>query len=411
MKRITLCIAFVALIFSLQAQVFEQPKIDTQDFENVKVKVGGDFTLQFQGLSHTADAKTLIPLGSNFNLPTANLNLEAMLSKGVMVNLTTYLSARHHNEAWVKGGYLLVDRLPFVSEGFLNDMMDNLTIKIGVDEANYGDAHFRRTDNGRAIANAFVGNYIMDAFTTAALAEVYYRKNGIIAMGAIGSGTLKPAVAGYNNTTKEYEEYNAAEELTVYFKGGYDKQINEMVRLRGTVSGYFCGNQHSGSLYGGDRAGSRYYLVMNSPTTVAADAIDITKNAFSGRWGPGSHDKVSSIMVNLFAKVKMFEFFGTYETTSGTTTKAADFDFSQIAVEGIFRFGKSEDFYLGCRYNTVSDGNTDMSVNRVQLAGGWNITKSTVAKLEYVNQNYNNFATYGDNAGFKGIMFEATISF
>jgi hypothetical protein len=39
------------------------------------------------------------------------------------------------------------------------------------------------------------------------------------------------------------------------------------------------------------------------------------------------------------------------------------------------------------------------------------MTKNIVAKAEYVNQNYKNFALYGNNAGFKGVVVEAGISF
>ena len=42
-------------------------------------------------------------------------------------------------------------------------------------EINYGDAHFRRSDNGNALYNPFVGNYIMDAFTTEIGGEVYLK--------------------------------------------------------------------------------------------------------------------------------------------------------------------------------------------------------------------------------------------
>jgi hypothetical protein len=35
-----------------------------------------------------------------------------------------------------------------------------------------------------------------------------------------------------------------------------------------------------------------------------------------------------------------------------------------------------------------------------------------IIKLEYVNQKYNNFiSSYGADAGFKGVMLEAGISF
>ena len=33
-------------------QQFEAEKIDPEQFEELKVKVGGDFALQYQGLSH-----------------------------------------------------------------------------------------------------------------------------------------------------------------------------------------------------------------------------------------------------------------------------------------------------------------------------------------------------------------------
>jgi len=63
------------------------------------------------------------------------------------------------------------------------------------------------------------------------------------------------------------------------------------------------------------------------------------------------------------------------------------------------------------RYNTVNNS-LDQSVNRFQLAAGWFLIEQVLLKLEYVNQNYNEFTTlYGEDAGFKGVMFEAAISF
>ena len=104
-----------AISFNLSAQElyqFEQAK-PTEAFDGVKVKVGGDFALQVQGLSHHA-ADTLIAVGTGVNLPTANLIISSTLAKGVQVYLSTYLSARHHNEAWVEGGYVQFDELPFL---------------------------------------------------------------------------------------------------------------------------------------------------------------------------------------------------------------------------------------------------------------------------------------------------------
>ena len=116
-------------------------------------------------------------------------------------------------------------------------------------------------------------------------------------------------------------------------------------------------------------------------------------------------------MVNLFGKFKGLELFGTYEFLKGTTLAAADVEFSQYAVEGLYRFGKREQFYGGLRYNYVQN-DADQSVTRLQIGAGWFILESLVLKLEYIDQNYSEFvASYGPDAGFDGVVLEAAISF
>jgi hypothetical protein len=410
MKRHFFTLIFMSLIlivksYSQNHVQFEEPKLNNND--SLKVKIGADFAMQFQAITHHADS-ALIPLGAALNLPAANLNVNAYLARGVKVNLEIYLSSRHHNETWVKGGYLLFDRLPFLKS---DRIMDHLSIKVGVTELNYGDAHFRRSDNGKVITNAFVGNYVLDAFTTAPALEIMYRNSGLLVMGGMTSGNLDPEIASYNSTTRKYTALNIVDELAYYGKIGFDKQFGESYRLRLTFSEYFNPrNDHNGSLYIGNRAGSRYFLVMNKKTNSPND-VDPSMNHLSGNWGPGFTNKDNSIMTNLFLKVKGLEIFGTYENAKGTTFGAnADFKFSQYAIEGLYRFGGEEQFYGGVRYNYVKN-NSSSNVNRVQAALGWNMTKNIIAKVEYVNQKFNNFATYGNDAGFKGVIVEAGISF
>ncbi len=408
-KKFLLLLSTVSLSVMMYGQ-FEQPQITGEDFENVKVHVGADFAMQYQILKHHADS-ALIPLGTGFNLPTANLNVDAILAPGIEVNLTTYLSSRHHNETWVKGGYLIIDKLPFIKSEGISKLMDYLTLKVGDMEINYGDAHFRRSDNGNVIKNPFVGNYIMDAFSTQIGLEAMFRNKGWLLMGAVSNGALKPSLAGYNATTKTYTEYDTHKELAFYWKAGYDKQLNDNFRLRLTLSGYHCPDNHSGSLYNSDRAGSRYYLVMNRITNSPND-VDITMNQTSGNYGPGTTKKDNSLMANLFTKYKGLEFFGTYEMMRGNALNGSKLGFNQYAAEGIYRFGKDEQFFGGLRYNLVDNNVTSNSVNRFSAAAGWYLIKQVVLKLEYVNQNYKEFlAQYGQDAGFKGVMFEAAISF
>lgn len=449
MKRIhVLLLALCGMIFSANAQNLNQfdnkQAVDPAD-TILKVSIGGDFALQFQGLSHHA-ADTLIKIGSGFNLPTANFSIKANLAKGVKVYLNTYLSSRHHNESWVEGGYVQFDALPFFKSDLADKIMQDLQIKVGMMEINYGDAHFRRTNNGAALKNRFVGNYIMEGYTVSPAMEIGWYRKGIIALLGVSNGSLNPTLGQYqapNTPAKSYRENNQLEELAWYGKLGYDKQLTEKLRLRATASYYYCAANHTGSLYAGDRTGSRYYLVMNKATYASGD-YSIASNAFAQDWNPGGSDKAQSMMFNLFAKYAGFELFGTYEqskTTSPSDTKPSaatplpksEIVFNQIAVEGLYHFGKKEQFFVGARYNTVSDnsggsdlflngsgGNVDLAknktVNRIQGSLGWYLTPNMVAKIEYVKQDYTNFLRYdklktGKAAGFDGIMFEAAISF
>jgi len=408
MKKFLQVMVLMLIPISMMAQGFEAEQDPGSDFEKVKVKMGADFAIQYQILDHFADVD-LVPLGTGINLPTANLNIDAYLAPGIRLNLVTYLSAKHHNEAWVKGGYIIFDELPFLKSPVIDKAMDDLTLIVGDMEINYGDAHFRRSDNGHVTTNPFVGNLIMDAFTTAPAAELIFRKNGIVAMAAVTSGILKQDLVVYNQVDSTYTTYNMTDELAFYWKAGYDKQLNDDLRLRFTLSGYHNPNNHSGSLYNGDRAGSRYYLVMK-PVTYSSSDVDIKSGHTSGNFGPGSLLQNNSLMANLFAQYKGFELFGTYETIAGVNTKNVNVKFDQFAVEGLYRFGADKQFFGGLRYNQVTDKENEIKVNRFQAGGGWFVVPTILLKAEYVNQKYSDNSVYGE-AGFDGVMVEAAVSF
>ncbi|SDG37976.1 hypothetical protein [Psychroflexus sediminis] len=381
--------------------IFEAPKDTVSDFDGVKVRVGGASTIQFQALNHeNSGAVPLVDLGDNFNLATANLDLDVALYDGVRMHLRTYLSARHHPEAWVKGGYLLIDKLEFVKEGFMEDAMKYLTFKFGHMEINYGDAHFRRTDNAMALYNPFVGNYLMDSFTTEVGFEGYFRKNGWIAMLGVTNGRLNQSA----------EETNTKPSFVA--KLGYDKQLTQDLRFRLTGSMYTTSESSKNFLYDGDRAGSRYYFVMEEVGASSAG------NFRSGRVNPGFGTELTSIMINPFVKYKGLEFFGIYEnaTGKGFGPNPPSRTYNHYAADLIYRFGANEDIYIGGRYSFV-DGEhpsgQDISVDRLQLGAGWFMTKNILAKLEYVNQSYSDYPLGTILAGgqFDGLMLEAVISF
>src|SRR5680860_1777522 len=204
---------------------FEAPKDSLSTFDGVHVRIGGASTIQFQALDHENSSNEATPvleeIGDNFNLATANLDLDVALYDGVSMHLRTYLSSQHHTETYVKGGYLQIDKLDFISEGFAEGLMEHMRFKIGHMEINYGDAHFRRTDNAMATYNPFVGNYLMDSFTTEVGAEVYYFCDGWLGMLGVTNGKLNQSVEKPGTTSPSFVA-----------KVGYDNYVSEDLRFR-----------------------------------------------------------------------------------------------------------------------------------------------------------------------------------
>ncbi|MGE5518297.1 MAG: hypothetical protein ACM3VS_00125 [Candidatus Dadabacteria bacterium] len=403
---------------------FETSKSDDLPFEGLRIRFGAGFTMQYQDLKHENSknygATRLYPLQDGFMTSQANLFTDVQLLDGVSMNVTTYLSARHHNEAWVKGGYIQIDKTPFIKSAFLDNLMKYATIKVGHMEINYGDAHFRRPDGGQTLQSPFMEGYILDAFTTEIGGEVYLKYNGLFGMLGMTSGMIKGHV---DSTYKTAFDDNTKRSPSLYLKGGVDKQVTEQVRVR--VSGSLYTNSSAAgsglTLYGGDRTGSNYQNVMeNVPAGTANPSY--TAVAFSGRVNPGFSKKVTAFMLNGLLKVSGLELFGTYENASGRTKNETDLRHAnQVAGDVIYRFGANENFYIGGRYNTA---NVDFAktatqnaftgkINRTALDFGWFMSRNVLTKIEYVNQTYNDFPTtdYRNGGKFHGVVVEAAVSF
>lgn len=286
-------------------------------------------------------------------------------------------------------------------------------------EVNYGDAHFRRSDGGHTLWNPWVENNIMDEFTTEIGAEVYWKKNGVIAMLGFTDGEIKGEVADPSAPD------GAKRKPNLYGKLGIDKQLSEDLRVRLTGSLMTTKSSVRNTMYAGDRTGSNYQYVMeNAP-------VSLTGNFTSGRFNPGLTDNITAFMVNPFVKYSGLEVFGTLEWASGNshfengegTNYAAqgDRDASQIAAEALYRFGKNEKFYVGARYITVSatiaEGYTatvqgtryDVDINRTSIGAGWFITRNILLKGEYVTQKYEGYKDTGVNNRFYGGKFDGFV--
>lgn len=389
--------------------VFESPKEETVAFDGFKLNWGGAFSQEFQSLSHEntsapkmvagVDQNTLMPIGAGFNTATANLFLNVQLARGIRVAVETYASTRHHNEAWVKDGYFQIDGSP-IDNDLLDLIMHFATLKVGHFEVNYGDEHFRRSDGGQTIYNPFVGNFIIDAFTTEIGAEAYLRSDGYMAMLGLTGGEIKGQVT---SPEKRGPTYLA--------KLGMDKQFGSDLRVRLTGSMYKKDRSASGTLTSGDRAGSKYYDVMeNTLSTESAQA-------WSGAIQSGMKNNVLAFVVNPFVKYRGAEFFGNVETMTGAAAgELSNRTLRQLVGEGVYRFANDQ-LYVGARYNVVKGQlagiGSDVTVRRTQFGGGWFVTPNVLSKIELVQQRYLDFpASDIRNGGkFKGFMVEGVVAF
>ncbi|MTK51931.1 hypothetical protein [Paludibacter sp.] len=432
--------------------VFETPKTHVE-FTAPHVSFGASIAMPYIALKQSnnvvanvasttdatktiANPQTLFKNSSNFALSQANLYINSYLADGVTLNLTLYLASKHHNETWVKGGYVQFDKVPFLKLDLLDKIMQYTTVKLGQMEVNYGDAHFRRSDGGNAIYNPFMENYIMDEFATEIGAEADVNYNGIVGVAAITNGNLNPSLAYIDTTQATYKYSNGLHNPSWILKLGYDKQFTDKFRARLTGSVYTTAGSLSNTLFGGDRTGSNYSAVMYN-------AAPGTSTAFNGRYNPGLSDKLTTFMGNLFLRYKpmdmlVVESFTTIESAKGrTAAEKNERTANQFATDVVLRFGHNENFFAGARYNTlsadvaasakvttVSGAYTyvtqdawpayTIKINRIAISGGWFMTKNIMAKVEWVKQKYTDVPNVNyifNGAQFQGLTAEAIISF
>jgi hypothetical protein len=278
--------------------------------------------------------------------------------------------------------------------------MRHVTLRLGHFEINYGDMHFRRTDNGEAMYNPLVGNLIMDAFTTEIGGEAYLRSHGLLGMLALTGGEVR------GNVLKPEQR-----SPSLISKVGFDHQVTPSTRVRLTGSLYTTRKSINNTLYSGSRAGSRYFYVLENVNATES------AQAWSGDLQPGFGHKVTAWVVNPFVKFHGFEAFGNVEQAKGRNAiETTDRTWKQYAGELVHRcYGNR--LYLAGRYN-LAEGRLagmaqDVKIERVQGGGGWFLTNNLEMKGELVRQIYRNFPLTDIRSGgrFDGGMIEAVVSF
>jgi len=399
---------------------------------SINANTGAESNLPVNGFT-TANPGGVSPIESGLILPTANLDIYAKVMSGFNVKLQTMLAGHHHNDTYVKGGYATIDNLDFIAPGFLSNVMHDTTIKIGVNDINYGDDQYRRTDNANVMRNPFINNMAVEGYLQGTHVEVLYRMPAISSFAMIGvtNGQANPqdvAKVEYDTTTSSA----SSDRYALYTKLGFDNQLNDDLRFRITESVYFVEGSNRNDLYSSDKAGNVATSVFGAD---AAASMSTGWNAMSGYVkGPAKYQTNTGTWVspyvsksaadilasktNLFLKYKDTEFYAMYEITDGADVYDKSMKLNHYAFDIVQRF-YNDKFWLAARYeNAVQKyadafndfGNAELT--QWQLAAGWYLSKNAVAKIEYIDQDREKFSIYQDGkADFKGFMINASLSF
>lgn len=392
---------------------FEAPK-DTSAFKGKpEVSFNTDLTFNYQGLSQEFDvaaATDEIILQQGLSLPQANFDINAKVMSGFNVKLETMLSSHHHNETYVKGGYATIDNLDFIAPGFASDFMKNTTIKVGVDDINFGDDHFRRSDNADVMRNPFVHNTGVESYMQAPHLEIYYRIPAInsLVMFGVTNGQVNPDDVSESHAAGKGSSNRPAG----YAKFAFDSQLNDALRVRLSESVYYVSGTNKGSsLYSGDKAG-----------TVTRKVFERTSvdNDFGSLWNAlsGFSDLTVS-KTNFFARYNDTELYAMLEIADGADGSDKDMAMTHYSLDLVQRFGMNDRFYVAGRYEKAvvdyADATNDLGdaeMTQWQVGLGWFLSKNAVAKLEYIDhKREKNSAFVGGKAEFNGYMISTALSF
>jgi hypothetical protein len=435
MKKIAVVLLSTVVCGTLaSAKIVQQfePEKDTSAFSGKpEVSFATDLSFYYQGLSQ--DYKGITANGTSYTtptsiesgliLPTANLDIYAKIMSGFNVKLQTMLASHHHNDTYVKGGYATIDNLDFIAPGFLSDIMRNTTIKIGVNDINYGDDQYRRTDNANVMRNPFINNLAVEGYLQGTHLEVLYRIPAIssFAMVGITNGQANPQ----DVTETSYSTTNATADsnrYALYTKFGFDQQINDDLRFRITESLYFVDGISRSDLYSSDKAGPVATGVLGTDT---AASISTGWNAMTGyvKKPDGTYttsyaNDILASKTNLFIKYKDTEFYAFYERADGKDVYQKDMKMNHYAFDVVQRF-YNDKFWVAGRYENAvvkyADAFNDFGdaeLTQYQATVGWFLSKNAVAKLEYIDQEREKFSIYKNgDAEFKGFMVNASLSF
>lgn len=383
-RLIALALIVIALGTAAQAQ------LRIVDTEKNKLFITLNTVGTAQALDHenVYDAKgtALAKVEPGFQTAFGNLGFIGKFGKNqeIEVVFDMYLSSRNHpSQTYGNEGYIILRGVPenLASLKFLEPILTKVDLKAGHMLVDFGDAAQHRSNNANVQRNPLVGNFVMDP--------------NIVSIGmqaASKPGTKFGWLVGVSNGTTT-EDWNVGRGFAyngklifVPVEGvrtsvsyiGTDQSDNPTKAAGGSSMQMFTGNRsgerYAGVLGGGQAPGN---VFPQAGEKFSAAQFDVTFD--------------TALPVKLYAHYGITQDLDINGSAAGTPEEKWNYYAADVKYE------LTPALYAAARYSAATTsmlaGNaSDGQVNRLQVGGGFWVTKNLLMKLEYVQQKYSGFA-------------------
>ena len=323
-----------------------------------------------------------------------------------------YLSSRNHpSTTYGNEGYILMRGVPENLQGlkFLTPVLDKVNVKAGQFLIGFGDAIEHRSNNAIVQKNPLVGNFVIDPNIVSIAMEVSNKPGRYNWLVGVSNGTTTEDFSdgrgfGYHGKLAFYPvkplrtsiSYIAADQSKNPPKGQTGGSSIQM------FSGNRSGERYAGVLGGGQAPGG---VFPQAGEKFSAAQFDVT-------WDGSS-------------PIKLYGHYGITQDKdiNGSLPGAPEEKWSYYSGQVVYRltpalYGAAR--YSAARTNMLQGKSTDGKVDRIQIGGGFWLTKNLLMKLEYVDQKYRGFnqgemVNNGIQAwrepSFKGFISEVSFAF
>lgn len=418
MKHRTLSIA-LALLLALGISAAANAQLKITESETTKLyftlnTVGTAQSLQHQN-AYDAKGVPLAKIEPGFQNAFGDVGFIGKFGKNneIEVVFDMYLSSRNHpSQTYGNEGYILLRGVPenLKSLKFLEPILKRVDVKAGHFLVDFGDGLQHRSNNAIVQKNPLVGNFVIDPNIVTIGMEVRSKPGS----------RLQYVIGATNGTTTE--DWNSGRGFSYHGK----LAVYPLERLRASVS--YIAADHSDNpnksaggsqiqMFNGNRSGERYAGVLGGGQAPG--------NVF-----PQAGEKFSAAQFDLTYDTDALpvKFYGHYGQTqdkdlNGSMPGAPEEKWSYYAGQVVVKITPT--LYGAARYSAASTSmlagrKTDGKVDRIQVGGGFWLTKNLLMKVEYVNQKYDGFRA-GDmvnnniqawrGPSFNGVVTEVSFSF